>query len=123
MRHLIEFDVTANLRNGRTVEQLLAGRCEAGETVIRHLSIHRTRDGEWKVAVYEVFDAGPDFMDLYEFSSVDPDMHASEETTFASVEGALAYCSEQLGARPDRYVNVGLVSEDYRDRYHPGQAG
>ncbi|MEG2806025.1 hypothetical protein [Stenotrophomonas sp.] len=122
MRHLIEFDVKANLRNGRTVEQLLPGRIEAGETIIRHLSIHRTREGEWMVEVYEVYDDGPDFMDLYEFSSVDPDMPAGEEPTFASVEDALAYCSEQLGARPDRYVNLGLVSEEYRDRYHPDAA-
>ncbi|WP_153064881.1 hypothetical protein [Xanthomonas campestris] len=120
MRHLSDFDVRANLRAGRTVEQLLQDRREADQLVIRYVSIERDRQDGWKVRLCEVFDNGnSDLIGIYEFEALDPDFPFGKEWIFESVEAAVEFCRSSLDAAPDRYVNEGLIQDEYKDRYHP----
>ncbi len=38
---------------------------------------------------------------------------------FDSIQGALAFAENTLGASSVRYVNQGLIQYEYKDRYHP----
>ncbi|NJC28769.1 hypothetical protein GGR79_000236 [Xanthomonas arboricola] len=120
MRYLSDFDVKANLRAGRTVEQLLQDRREADQLVIRYISIERDSKDRWKVRLCEVFDNGkPEFIDIYEFEALEPDFPFGEEWIFDSVESAMEFSGASLDAAPDHYVNQGLIQDEYKDRYHP----
>ncbi|KAA9004424.1 hypothetical protein FJU31_00820 [Stenotrophomonas cyclobalanopsidis] len=120
MRHLSHFDLLANLRNGRSVEQLLSGRWEGDVEVIRFLGIDRDRDGRWTVRLYEVADVGtPDYLDLYSFPDVSEDPEDLPSATFSSIEPALEYACSALGADLQRFVNQGVAESEYIDAYHP----
>lgn len=120
MRHLNDLDVRTNLAAGREVEQLLPERHERDQRVIRYISIERPGPDCWKVRLCEVFDNGtPDFIDLYEFEAADPDLPFGDEWTFDSIERAMAFARDALGASHNRYVNRGVVQDEYRERYHP----
>ncbi|MGO4267290.1 MULTISPECIES: hypothetical protein [unclassified Stenotrophomonas] len=120
MRHLDAFDVVANLRNGRSVEQLLPARRDADWRVIRFLVIDREREGGWVVTLHEVADVGtPQYLDIYSFPSVAPDPDEAQGASFASIEAALEYAQCVAGADMRRFVNSGMAESEYRDAYHP----
>lgn len=65
-----------------------------------------------------MFDNGaPDFLDVYEFDAVNPDAPFGEERAFDSVDNALRFAAEHLGASEGLYVNQGVVQDEYKDRY------
>lgn len=120
MRHLSGFDVLSNLRNGRPVEQLLPRRLENDELVIRFIRIEPQRTGGGAVRLREVFDNGNrDFIDIYEFGSLDPDAPFGEVEQFQGPEAALEYALTTLSADGGRFVNSGAVQDEYKDMYHP----
>lgn len=120
MRHLSDFDVLSNLRNGRPVEQLLPGRRENDVLVIRFIIIEPHCTGECAVRLREVFDNGNrDFIDIYEFGSLDPDAPFGEVEHFQGPEAALEYALATLSADGGKFVNTGVVQDEYKDMYHP----
>jgi hypothetical protein len=120
MRYLGDLDVKMNLAAGRDVEQLLPERYEMNQLIIRYISLERNRSNGWTTRLCEVFDNGnPDFIDIYEFEAVDPDFPFGEEWIFDSIEGAITFAKENFGAASDRYVNRGLIQDEYKERYHP----
>jgi hypothetical protein len=120
MRYLGDLDVKMNLAAGRDVEQLLPERYEMNQLIIRYISLERNRSNGWTTRLCEVFDNGnPDFIDIYEFEAVDPDFPFGEEWIFDSIEGAITFAKENFGAASDRYVNRGLIQDEYKGRYHP----
>jgi hypothetical protein len=120
MRYLGDLDVKMNLAAGRDVEQLLPERYEMNQLIIRYISLERNRSNGWTARLCEVFDNGnPDFIDIYEFEAVDPDFPFGEEWIFDSIEGAITFAKENFGAASDRYVNRGLIQDEYKERYHP----
>lgn len=120
MRYLNSLDVRSNLAAGRNIEQLLPERYEMNEIVVRYISIECSSRESWMVRLCEVFDNGaPGFLDIYEFEAVDPDFPFGNEWVFDSIKGALAFAEDTLGASPVRYVNQGLIQDEYKDRYHP----
>ncbi|HDS1039071.1 TPA: hypothetical protein QDZ42_002087 [Stenotrophomonas maltophilia] len=119
-RYLSAFDTRSYPAAGRTIEQLLPGRYEAGQQVIRYLSIERDNASAWTVRLCEVFDNGaPDFLDLVEFEAVDPDLPFGQEWLFDTADSALHFAETQMGALVGRYMNVGMAQDAYRDLYHP----
>lgn len=119
MRYLTDLDLRTNLAAGRNVEQLLPERYEMDELVIRYVSIECNEPGSWKVRLREILDHGtPEFLDIYEFGSVDPDLPFGDEWMSDSIVSALRFAEDSLGATRSLYVNRGLVQDEYRDRYH-----
>lgn len=120
MRHLDPFDVLANLRNGRSVEQLLPAGQDADGRIIRLLVIHLEREGQWAVTLHEVADVGTaEYLDIYSFPSVAPDPDDAQSASFASIEAALEHARRALSADMRRFVNSGVTESEYRDAYHP----
>jgi hypothetical protein len=120
MRYLIDLDVTTHLAAGRDIEQLLPERYEMDQLVIRYVSIERNKPNSWRVRLCEVLDNGtPGFIDVYEFEPVDPDLPFGDEWMFDSIDSALKFAENALEARHDRYVNRGLIQDEFKDRYHP----
>jgi len=119
MRRLQQFDVLANLRNGRSVEQLLSAGQDADGRIIRFLVIHRERERQWTVTLHEVADVGTaEYLDIYSFPSLAPDPDDAQSASFASIEAALEYARRALGADMRRFVNSGVTESEYRDTYH-----
>lgn len=119
MRYIDKNELATNLRFGRPIEQLLSDRSEDGNLVIRFIRIEK-KTGEFSVALFEVFDCGTtDFLDIYEFSAVDPDFPYGEAKIFFTAEDAIEYSCGELNASPEKFVGSGMVQIEYRDAYHP----
>jgi hypothetical protein len=114
-RHLTENEAVSALRRGRAVEQLLDEARHEGRSTVRWLSIFRREDA-FVVLVHHVYDDGsPAFRDLSEFEPVDIEEDVGEGTQVArepEPETALMAASSH-GAVPERWVNEGVVADEY----------
>ena len=70
------------------------------------------------LARHRVQDVGnADFTDVYEFPSVDPDEEHGEGRVLAMFAGSAEAVAASVGhgARADRWVNDGMVQDEYAD--------
>jgi hypothetical protein len=112
--YLSRSGVDRTLAGGIPVEQWLDVRQQFGKEIIRWVRIHPERD-TCVVSLWEVFDdRGPEFLDIVEFRSVDPDSDGSPQS-FDTREQAVAYAVDKLGADPDRFVGSGMIQEEYAE--------
>ncbi|GGL87069.1 hypothetical protein GCM10010095_84760 [Streptomyces anthocyanicus] len=117
MRHLIPSFALAALRRGQQIEQFL-GRVERdGQQGLRWIALSSDSSG---VTIYlsDVEDVGTDnFFDITEFPPWDPE----EETwgrkiaVMPTPEDALHVAERDLAADPQRWVNQGIVCDEYQD--------
>jgi hypothetical protein len=117
-RYLESNEIDLALRRGRSVECFLGPCIRDGRNGIRWLTIRKHGDLT-KVSLYESEDAGSsDFIDLYEFGSLDP-ARESDEPAEQLVFSDLSACIAALSARfPDgalRFVNEGVIQDEYAD--------
>jgi hypothetical protein len=114
VRHLTEHQVLAALRRGATVEQMLSRDLRAGSF---RWMVARATEGGFVLRSHETRDDGSeDFLDVHEFRPVDAD--APEEGVVVgrfTDAASLLEAAAALGARPDRWVNEGLVQDEYGD--------
>ncbi len=118
MRYLTEQIALGALRRGATIEQFLGPVKPAG---IRYVEI---RAG-FEVYLYLVEDNGNEhFWDVGEFGSLEE----REEDEFGRLiaraedaDRALAAAEELLGASPTRWVNEGVVQDEYADYVRAGR--
>jgi hypothetical protein len=119
MRHLPPRDALQALNAGRPIEQLLDDRLDEGDRIIRFVRIDKEATGEFAVALFESIDEGSaEMLDIYEFTALDPDLPYGDITEFESAEEAIDFCIADLGAVAGRFVNGGVIQDEYRDRYH-----
>ena len=88
-----------------------------GQAVVRWLVVSRA-DRELQLRIHEVEDVGPfEFADVSEFPSVNPDEEFGEGVVVASGEDLeeLLAIAEAHGASRDRWVNAGIIGEEYLD--------
>ena len=98
-RYLTRSGLERALAAGRNVEQWLGVRREGDGCILKWLSIEHRKDGSVVVRAREVWDeGGPDFLDVYEFTSCDPDNDVGVEHIFEEVEEALRFATSTLGA-------------------------
>ena len=120
MRHLTERQTLGALDRGRAVEQLLVPST-TDHTVIEWLRLSPQSSGVSLIR-HRVQDVGSaDFVDVYEFPPVDVDEEHGEGTvlaTFAGSAEALAAATTH-GARADRWVNDGVLQDEYADLSRP----
>jgi hypothetical protein len=116
MRYLNDRDICLNLRNGRSVEQFLSKSVYETFPTIRFIRLDKERSGEISVALFEVYDEGnKDFLDVYEFPPIDPDEPDGQIITFSKPEEAVFYACNILGADIKKFVNDGLIQDEYKD--------
>lgn len=116
MRYLQIDQLRTNLSLCKTVEQWLGVFHHEDYAVIKLISIEYEKDDTYVVNYFEIFDEGSEhFMDVYEFSAVDPDNADRISKTFRTYEEALEFSIEKYGCRIDKFVNQGVVQSEYRD--------
>ena len=72
----------------------------------------------YALRLWHTLDDGTDnFFDVYEFRSVDEDDNLDEGTLVGEYpDGAsLLEAAADLGAKSDRWVNAGIIQDEYRD--------
>ncbi|GAA2097429.1 hypothetical protein GCM10009801_67750 [Streptomyces albiaxialis] len=122
MRHLTPAFALGALRRGRQVEQFLGvieGDADRyGCQGLRWIALSPGRTGI-AVTVCDVEDVGSGaFLDITEFPPLDPDEDEPWGRRFALVdtpEEALRVAERDLAADPGRWVNQGVVCDEYRD--------
>jgi hypothetical protein len=114
MRYLTNGYLRTALRQGKSIEQFLGGSGSSEHKTIRWLGI-RSNDNSFCLTFYEAIDEGSEsFHDLYEFTCEPPD-EDPPEYFFATIEEALEYSASTFGASRSRWVNAGVVQDDYAD--------
>ena len=114
MKHLDIEQLNANLSLGKTVEQWLGHQHEGNYTILKWLSIKKERNDEFSVAYIESFDEGSnDFLDIYEFSTLDPDEPQGVINIFSTKDEALDFSVNEYGASMGKFVSQGMIQEEY----------
>jgi hypothetical protein len=113
-RYLTRSECEAALNRGRQIEQFLGGYLEGCDPAIRYAVVRR--ENERLVAtVYEHYEpSDANFFDVGEFRSVQPDSDP-EDHYFDSLDEAISFLTYDRGASPDKFVNQGMVDEEYKD--------
>ncbi|WP_316812580.1 hypothetical protein [Pedobacter heparinus] len=114
-RYLLPEQLKSNLRLGKSVEQWLGHQQEDGYVILKYIAIEKERNGEYSLLYMEHIDEGNEsFLDIYDFSYVDPDEPAVINL-FDSVEEVLDFALNTYGASLDKYVSAGMIQEEYAD--------
>ena len=115
MIYLQNEQLRTNLSLGKTVEQWLGYKREEDYIILRWISIEKENSDEYSVAYIESFDEGSDdFLDIYEFSALDPDEPLGVINTFSTIDEALDFSLNEYGAKIERFVSTGMIQEEYR---------
>lgn len=117
MRHLTPAFALGALHRGKQIEQFLGEVDRDGHRGLRWIAIS---PGRTSVTIYlsEVEDGGSDtFFDVSEFPPLDTDDETwgKEIATVSAPEDALIRACSEPGVNPDRWVNQGIVCDEYRD--------
>ena len=117
-RYLTRSLAEAALTRGRGIEQMLSVTDEGEGRRIRWVTISSGPDADFVVRAHDVHDPGfSSFLDLNEFPPTDEDEFIGEGRLVAEhpeAEVALS-AAEALGAVSDRWVNEGLIGDEYGD--------
>ena len=126
MRHLTRSSAEGTLRRGREVEPLLEAFEQDGRRGLRWASISPpTRFHGFIVRLHTVED-----LDETDRLTVDeyPSFQETDEEDFGqtigeaeSAEEAVGLAARELGADPARWVNQGVLQEEYNDYVKQGQ--
>jgi hypothetical protein len=115
-RHLNEAEARAAVSRGALIEQWLGSEERDGETVLRYVRVELERSGGLRVTYHEVIDdGGADFFDVYEFTPADPDEPDGVSSFFTDIDAAFQHCTDCYQARVDRFVNAGVIQDEYAD--------
>jgi len=118
IRHLSPDQLSGAFRRNGQIEQLLAlETMPDGQAVVRWLVVSRA-GRELQLRIHAVEDVGSfEFADVSEFPSVNPDEEFGEGVVVASGEDLeeLLAIAEAHGASRDRWVNAGIIGQEYLD--------
>ncbi|MGA5198146.1 hypothetical protein [Streptomyces exfoliatus] len=125
MRYLVESFIVGTLRRGRSVEQFLGPIGSPDRPGVRYAEVRAARTS-FEVYVHTVEDLGHEtFLDLDEFPPFDQDAEEEEFGRFLGSaeepQGALVLAEECTGAVRGRWVNQGVVQDEYLDFVRAGR--
>ena len=113
VRHLSEQQTLSALWRGASVEQMLTH--SLSERRVRWLVALPDVDGI-TLRLHHVHDDGDaDFLDVYDFRPVDEDEYFGEGRVVGHCPDAetVLQAAVGMGARPDRWVNAGVIQDEY----------
>jgi hypothetical protein len=112
MKYLTDIEIRTLLNLGKTVEMFL-GKESVNES-INWIDMQRGPDSNFQLNIHSVFDDGDaDHLDLCNFPSVDPD-EMFTTINFETLDEALAHVKTAYGLNQLRFVNRGMIQEEYR---------
>ncbi|WP_327714559.1 hypothetical protein OG381_03300 [Streptomyces sp. NBC_00490] len=126
MRYLTESFALGALRRGRPVEQFLGPAGSSERPGIRYVEVRPTKT-RYEVYLHTLEDVGHEtFVDVVEFPPLRTD-DAEEDfgrlvATRDDPLAALAAAEDITGAARGRWVNVGLVQDEYHDYVVAGRS-
>lgn len=113
--YLDDRQLTSYLSLSKSVEQWLGVLSQDDYTIVRWVRIDREKNGNYNVSYFEVFDEGNvEFLDVYEFSAVDPDEPYGKIDTFSNYDEALSFSFDVYNCKNDKFVNAGLIQQEYK---------
>jgi hypothetical protein len=117
-RYLTAAEAAGALRRSRQIEQFLECYVAAdGRTAVRWLTAY-TSGRTFELVIHEVEDIGTDgFFDVSAFPPLDDKEYMGEGRAVATADVAEALLDAALdhGASTDRWVNFGVVQDEYAD--------
>ncbi len=114
MKYLQIDQLKTNLSLGKIVEQWIGHIIEKDYTVLKWIRIEKENDGEFSVVYIECFDEGDeDFVDIYDFSEIDPDVPYGVTNTFITIDRAIEFSIREYGAFINKFVNSGMIQDEY----------
>lgn len=115
-RYLILPFIQSALNRGTGVEQFLGGFMDGDEPALRWITLCHGPDGEVEIWLNEAYDQGDEsFLDVYEFTPLDDDEDHEPVARVPTLAEALTLAQQRFGANPDRWVNAGVVQDEYLD--------
>lgn len=116
MRHLTEQQAIGALRRGASLEQMLTPALD-GSGTIRWLQAIPSGIGITLRIHHDYDDGRDDFLDVYEFRSVDEDDYLGAGSIVGEYPDAatLLSAASELGATAERWVNEGIIQDEYGD--------
>ncbi|MBR8533929.1 hypothetical protein KDU71_00020 [Carboxylicivirga sediminis] len=113
-RYLNKEEVETYLNRGKIIEVFLGKVCD-NEDVLSYLSISKESNDKIEVEIIEIFDEGStEYLDLYSFSTVDPDMEF-ERKVFKDIEELTEWIEKRYGVEKAKYCNSGIIQDEYLD--------
>jgi len=103
------------IASGKTVEQFLGGFTLDCTKALRYLSI-RKQGSEFWLHNHEIHDQGDeDHLDIhgFEYLEMPENRYEPYPIKFRTMEDALRYAASEFGARPDQWVNRGMLQDEY----------
>ena len=118
-RYLAPPFIQGSISRGRSVEQFLGGYMDGDEPALRWVEIRPEPNGV-ALLLHQVYDEGDeDFLDVYDFTDLDGESDEGDgpaaEHHLPTLEDALSLAGELYGADPGRFVNEGMIQDEYRD--------
>lgn len=99
---------------GKAIEQWLGYSNEEDYIILKWIRIDPEKGGHFTVSYFESFDEGNiDFVDIYEFSTLDPDVPFGISNTFSTIEEAINFSIKEYNAALDKFVSAGMIQEEY----------
>jgi hypothetical protein len=116
MRYLTEQQASAALQRGVAIEQMLTLALGGDPRTVTWLSASPS-DAGVTLRLHHVLDDGSEkFFDVYEFRSVDEDDYLGEGRVVGVYPDAAALeAAVEFGARIDRWLNQGVLQDEYAD--------
>ncbi|MGJ8674271.1 hypothetical protein [Rubritalea sp.] len=116
MRYLTLSFIKSALNRGKAVDQFLGEITRDGLTGVRYIQIS-VEDGEYQLTTYDKENIGSeDFLDIYSFPSlIEDEEYDRPYTSYSDLEAALSASTTNHGTQPDRWVNEGVVQDEYKD--------
>ena len=115
VRHLTETQSLLALKRGSRIEQMLTRSLSEGK--LRWLVLEPDRSGI-ALRLHHVHDTrNADFFDVYEFAALDEEEPHGEGRLVALYpdEHAALRTASSIGSSPDRWVNAGVLQDEYAD--------
>ena len=114
-RYLSKFEISSAVKRGKQVDAFLGAGDITSAPTIRYLSVRGGIDYV-TAELWEVEDPrNPDFLDVYSLYSPNGDDAPDQIFVFASVREALTELDKHFSGVSERFVNQGVVGDEYAD--------
>jgi hypothetical protein len=131
MRHLTGEQALAYLRLGKTLEQWLGTRPVGDDKALRWMSVQRQSPTGYLVTLFEGEENERAVSSLYNIYSLELDQDGARQPVDAtpkefilpSEDAVVAFVEGSLGGSRERFVNEGLVQQEYLDTLAVGGGG
>lgn len=111
----LQFDQAKTyLKLGKSIEQWIGAEKKDDYVILKWVTIAKERDSLYTVGYIECFDEGSeDYLDIYEFSAVDPDEPFGLFNQFPSLIDAITFSLDTYSLSKDRFLVSGMIQDEY----------